>query len=129
VDDGTVIPPTWNKSIHPNIEQEWREAFKLLSSANHICILGYSLPENDAYVKYLLKSSLLETGNLKTIDVVCLDNDGRVKERYDSFISLKNPKYRFINAKVQTVLPLISKPGWYDLKQRDIPLEELTKQK
>jgi SIR2-like domain len=107
VDDGTVIPPTWNKSLHPKIEQEWRHAYKLLSSANHICILGYSLPENDAYVRYLLKSSLMETGNLKTIDVVCVDNDGTVKKRYDLFISLKYPKYRFINAKVQAFLPFV----------------------
>jgi len=127
VDNGTVIPPTWNKSIHPNIEQEWREAFKLLSSANHICILGYSLPENDAYVKYLLKSSLLETGNVKTIDVVCLDNDGSVKDRYDSFISLKHPRYRFINSRVEAVLRGITDAGWYELNLRNLPLEEVKK--
>jgi hypothetical protein len=75
-----------------------------------------------------LKSSLLETGNVKTIDVVCLDTDGSVKDRYDSFISLKPPNYRFINSRVQPVLAYITKPGWYDSILRTLPLEELIKE-
>jgi len=108
LDNDTIIPPTWNKTIQEKIILEWRTAYKLLSSANHIRILGYSLPENDAYVKYLLKSSLLESENLKTIDVVCMDNNNIVRRRYDSFISRKYPKYRFINGDLKMYLGWVS---------------------
>lgn len=58
-DTTTVIPPTWNKTITPHIEREWETAYQLLSSANYIRIIGYSLPDSDAYVRYLLKASIL----------------------------------------------------------------------
>lgn len=99
-----IIPPTWNKSLQEKIELEWKLAYKLLSSANHIRFLGYSLPDNDAYVKYLLKSSLIESENLKKIDVVCLDPTGEVSKRYDLFISIKKPKYRFVSADIRNYL-------------------------
>jgi hypothetical protein len=111
VDDDNIIPPTWNKSLHKKIELEWGLAYKLLASANHIRILGYSLPENDAYVKYLLKSSLLddENLNLRTIDVVCLDKTDKIREKFGSFITLKSPKYRFVSDDLRKYLAEIEK--------------------
>lgn len=75
VDDDMIVPPTWNKSMAGDIDLEWKKAYQLLSSANHIRILGYSLPETDSYVRYLLKASTLRSVNLKSIDVICLDNN------------------------------------------------------
>jgi len=90
----TIIPPTWNKSASKKIVSAWKIAYKLLSDANHIRILGYSLPITDSYVKYLLKSAVLQAENLKSIDILCIDNDGSVKKRYEEFIEFKNKRFR-----------------------------------
>ena len=57
--------------------------------------MGYSLPDTDSYVRYLLKSAVIEAPRLKRIDVLCRDEDGRVKGRYDAFVAM--PFYRFRN--------------------------------
>lgn len=51
------------------------------------------MPVGDAYVKYLLKSAAIGNPLLSTIDVICLDPDRSVRERYKQFVSLRN--FRF----------------------------------
>lgn len=103
VDAKSVVPPTWNKSLHKGINREWKLAYEVLKRANHIRILGYSLPVADTYVKYLLKSAIIETKNLKSLHVICLDDEkGSVKARYSAFIDY--PNYKFVNANVATYL-------------------------
>lgn len=108
VDTNVIVSPTWNKTITSQIEKEWDAAYQLLSSANYIFVVGYSLPDSDAYVKYLLKSSVMKSENLKKIDVLCKDNDGSVKNRYNSFITLPSPKYRFNSGDIRDYLPFVS---------------------
>jgi hypothetical protein len=50
-----VIAPTWNKGLESDaaIVETWSLALQLLRAANHIRIIGYSLPESDAYIRYL----------------------------------------------------------------------------
>lgn len=96
IDLDEIIAPTWNKILRKKIiRQNWKLAFNLLSEANHIRIIGYSLPITDSYIKYLFKSSVIKkrTPHLKSIDVITLDPDGSVKQRYDDFIHFHN--YRF----------------------------------
>ncbi len=95
-----LIAPTWNKNIGEDFVKDWRRAFESLGEANYIRVLGYSLPDNDAYVRYLLKTSILKSRNLKGIDVLCLDLDGTAEDRYRKFIRLEYPQYRF--AKIDT---------------------------
>lgn len=102
VKSGNIIPPTWNKNSNNNLLPTWKLAIKLLEEANHVRILGYSLPITDSYIKYLLKSSILKSSHLKTIDVLTLDPYGDVKERYDNFIEFKY--YRFKNANINEYL-------------------------
>lgn len=98
VDTKTIVPPTWNKGLNPDIRHVWQLARNQLCEANHIRIIGYSLPITDAYIKYLLKSSIISNDNLKTIDVLCLDEDGSAKARYNEFVCF--PRYRFRNANI-----------------------------
>jgi SIR2-like domain len=79
VSTGTIMPPTWNKYLNDKCQPGWELAYALLSEANHVRILGYSLPPSDAYVRYLLKSGLQHAEHLKTIDVACIDS-GRVRD-------------------------------------------------
>lgn len=104
VDAGDIILPTWNKVMAKQLNS-WKLAFEILQNANHIRLIGYSLPETDAYVKYLLKSAVLSSSNLKSIDVICLDPQGEIKRRYEDFINF--PKMRFINGDVEDYLEAI----------------------
>lgn len=102
IDTGDMVPPTWSKGMQESIRGAWRLAFDMLQNANHIRIMGYSLPEADAYVRYLLKAALTKSKHLKTIDVVCLDPDGSARARYDSFITFNY--YKFTNMNVERYL-------------------------
>ncbi|HUT09191.1 MAG TPA: SIR2 family protein [Thermoguttaceae bacterium] len=95
VEEKNIVPPTWNKVLlkDNNLLSTWRTASGLLSQANYIRIIGYSLPVSDSYIKYLLRSAIMDSRHLKRIDVVCLDPGGDVKQRFDNFICY--PKYRF----------------------------------
>jgi len=96
--NASIVPPTWSKGSERLPGAAWHAALQELTSANHIRIFGYSLPDSDLNVRYLLKAAALESFNLKTIDVICLDPDDSVKPRYDSFIDHRG--YRFKNASV-----------------------------
>ena len=119
--DGDIVPPTWNKSLHPEIEATWKLAHQLLSSANHIRFIGYSLPESDLYVRFLLKSAALESDNLKKIDVICLDDhQGSVQKRYRDFIEF--PMFRFVSAYAENYLERITPERKDRNPQRGSPL-------
>ena len=61
-DKETIVPPTWKKGEHNNkIKEQWEIASELISNANHIVFLGYSLPTNDNYIRSLLQSSIKDT--------------------------------------------------------------------
>lgn len=99
VDEGDIVPPTWSKGSHPSIAPRWLLAKTALAHANHIRFIGYSLPEADAYVRYLLKFSMLKSEHLKTVDVICLDAQGSVRSRYESFVAL--PTFRFSSVNLE----------------------------
>lgn len=102
VDSGDIIAPTWNKGLTEQLVCVWDAALRMLSDANQIRIIGYSLPISDAYIKYLLKSAVINAPHLKRIDVLCLDGDGKVKSRYDEFIEFSY--YRFMNSSTEEYL-------------------------
>ncbi|MBI1279519.1 MAG: hypothetical protein GC179_15420 [Anaerolineaceae bacterium] len=103
VDKEDLIPPTWNKGLNPNILSAWQIAYKVLSEANYIRILGYSLPPTDTYIRYLLRAALIEAPHLKQIDVLCLDNKNNdVHRTYGEFINFKN--YRFLSKNITDYL-------------------------
>ena len=102
VDGPDIVPPTWSKSLSPSILPEWRRAEMLLERANHIRVLGYSLPVSDTYIHYLLKATVLKNEHLKSIDVVNVDWNGKAKARFDDFVNFKY--YRFATKRVEDYL-------------------------
>ncbi|NVK21130.1 MAG: SIR2 family protein [Kangiellaceae bacterium] len=98
VENGEIVPPTWAKGTHPSIVPIWKNAFHILKESNHIRFIGYSLPTADSYLKYLLKSAIVDSKHLKSIDVICLDQSGDVKERFNNFFEFNY--YRFKNSNV-----------------------------
>ncbi|WP_445363191.1 SIR2 family protein [Microbulbifer sp. ANSA003] len=100
--DNEIVPPTWAKGTHESIVPIWKNSHNLLTDANHIRFIGYSLPVADSYIKYLLKSSVIQAPHLKSIDVICLDPNGEAKARYDDFFEFTN--YRFVDGSVTNYL-------------------------
>ncbi len=98
VHTGNIVPPTWAKGTNTGIVPIWKNAFEILKETNHIRFVGYSLPNADSYIKYLLKSAVLESKHLKSIDVLCMDNNGSVRERYEQFFEFNF--FRFKNVDV-----------------------------
>lgn len=123
VDGDDIVPPTWNKSLHEHIIKEWECAFNLLSEANHIRILGYSLPESDTYIKYLLKAACSRTPNLKSLDVICHDPTGAVARRYSDFIRF--PNWRFFNGTTELYLGQVADFTRYGGAPSPIVLDKL----
>lgn len=105
---GVVVCPTWNKAAisdtnKATIKDAWRAAYSTLTRATQIRILGYSLPDLDAYIRYLLKSAIHNSRDLTRIDIICLDPDKTVEKRYKTLI----PNYsgfEFISANVEDYL-------------------------
>ena len=77
-------------------------AFDVIAAANYIRVLGYSLPTNDTYVRYLVKSALVNCKHLKSFDVIVLDRDGAVETRYREFVDPKLLKFQ--NRRLETYL-------------------------
>lgn len=97
VESGEIVPPTWAKGTHPNIVPVWKNAFHILKESNHIRFVGYSLPTSDSYLKYLLKSAIVDSKHLKSIDVICMDRGGDVKHRFDEFFEFNYYKFKDSN--------------------------------
>lgn len=89
-----VVPPTWSKGIEGEAATAWQLAHRLMSEATQLRIIGYSLPVADSYVKYLMKSAALSSTRLKQIDILCLDPDNSVRNRYASFLTFPRVQFR-----------------------------------
>lgn len=123
IENGSIVPPTWRKDTNEATQNSWILAKKLLESANHIRILGYSLPITDSYLKYLFKSSIVNTKHLKSLDIINLDNtlEQETEKRYKDFISFN--KLRYVNRNLKMYLNEIathSKKGMKDNKINSI---------
>ena len=95
VEGPTIVPPTWQKHAGEPVRDAWELAVHLLNEANEIRILGFSFPETDGYMKYLLALGAMRAPHLKSIDTICLDPTGEVERRYRDFISFG--AFRFLS--------------------------------
>lgn len=68
-----LISPSFQKDYrHPHITAIWQAADGALRAAKKVLFIGYSLPEDDIHVQYLLKRS---AGHLKNQEVTVVDYD------------------------------------------------------
>jgi hypothetical protein len=66
-----LVPPSWDKSEYSQIMRPvWRKAVEALKTATRICVVGYSMPETDAFFKFLLALGLAENDRLSKLIVV-----------------------------------------------------------
>ena len=68
-----LIAPTHFKDYrNPHLAQVWYEAERVLRDAKRVFFIGYSLPDDDVEVVYLLKRSMI---NLEPKDIVVVEYD------------------------------------------------------
>lgn len=66
----TIVPPAWNKSNHhENIKKVWKKAGEELASADHIHVIGFSMPATDAYFSLLFALGTVSEKPLRSFTV------------------------------------------------------------
>jgi hypothetical protein len=81
-DPPVLVPPTWDKGkYHASVQPVWRAAASRLSTAENLVIVGYSLPESDAFFRYLYALGTTGPTRIKSVTVIDPDLDGSLKTR------------------------------------------------
>ena len=95
-----IVPPTWNKT-HDGIARVWRNAARVLGAAENIFVIGYSLPETDAFFRYLFALGSESDSRIKRFWVVNPDNS--VAKRFEALIGrgIAN-RFKFIPSDFQS---------------------------
>lgn len=79
--DSIIVPPTWDKSAYrSSLVRVWKRAAKELAEATNIFVSGYSLPETDAFFRYLYGLGTVGGSLLKRFWV--FDPDAEVHRRF-----------------------------------------------
>jgi len=82
-----IVPPTWNKAdYHQLLSTIWGKAAEELSEAEYIFIIGYSLPETDAFFKLLYGLGTVGEKPLKKVIVYNPDESGVTEDRFRSLM-------------------------------------------
>ena len=78
-----IVPPTWNKAdYHHLLSTIWGQAAKELEEAEYIYIIGYSLPETDAFFRLLYGLGTVGNTPLKKVSVYNPDSSGEIEQRF-----------------------------------------------
>ena len=81
-----IIPPTWQKNYdNPHLAAIWLKAEELLGDTERILFVGYSLPESDVSIRYLLKKSLFRCKYKPEIAVVTEKGKDESSEEYKRY--------------------------------------------
>ena len=86
-DEPVIVPPTWNKAdYHQALSKIWGAAASHLGDAKSIFIIGYSLPETDAFFRLLYALGSVGTSPLEKIIVYNPDDSGGVDNRFSKML-------------------------------------------
>lgn len=82
-----IVPPAWNKAdYHQLLSKIWGTAAKELEEAEYIFIIGYSLPETDAFFRLLYGIGTVGDKPLKKVIVYNPDNTGVTEQRFKGML-------------------------------------------
>jgi len=82
-----IVPPTWNKTAYQSqLTNVWSAASKVLSEAENIFVIGYSLPETDSFFRYLYALGTESNTRIRNFVVIDPDSTESVKKRFLALI-------------------------------------------
>jgi hypothetical protein len=82
-----IVPPSWNKSdYHHALSNIWKKAADHLGSASSIFVIGFSLPETDAFFRHLFALGCEGATMLRRIRIFNPDKTGTVDSRFRSLL-------------------------------------------
>jgi hypothetical protein len=82
-----IVPPAWNKAdYHQLLSKIWGTAAKELEEAEYIFIIGYSLPETDAFFRLLFGIGTVGDKLLKKVIVYNPDDTGVIEQRFNGML-------------------------------------------
>jgi hypothetical protein len=93
-----IVPPTWNKGDHHQaIAPVWRRAARELTDAQHIFVIGYSLPETDGFFRTLYALGAVGPKLLKSFEVFNPElAGGLVDQRFQALLGpAAQARYRY----------------------------------
>lgn len=104
-----IVPPTWNKAEHhQTLSKVWSRAAHELSEAEYIFVIGYSLPETDAFFKLLYAMGAVGNKIIRCIIVFNPDGSGRVDDRFRNILGFGAiDRYTYNKNRFEDAIPLI----------------------
>jgi hypothetical protein len=82
-----IVPPSWNKNdYHKALSDVWAASARKLETAENIFIIGYSLPETDAFFKLLYALGSVGGAPLRRLYVFNPDVSGVTEKRFASLL-------------------------------------------
>jgi len=82
-----IVPPSWNKAdYHAALSDVWAAAAKHLSEAEHIYVIGYSLPETDSFFRHLYALGSVGVTPLRQFAVFNPDSTGVTDARFQALL-------------------------------------------
>ena len=84
-----IVPPSWDKGgFQRQIQPAWKVASKCLREAEYLFFIGYSMPESDAFFRYLFALGTAGSTRIKKIHVIDINPEkGVVDQHYRSLFS------------------------------------------
>ncbi|MDO8436790.1 MAG: hypothetical protein Q7S69_01290 [Nitrosomonadaceae bacterium] len=82
-----IVPPSWNKAdYHKALSDVWAAAATHLSEAEHIFVIGYSMPETDSFFRHLYALGSVGKSPLRTFYVYNPDTSGLTTGRFQALL-------------------------------------------
>lgn len=110
-----IVPPTWNKTeYHQTLSQVWSRAASELSDAENIFVIGYSLPESDAFFRYLYALGTVGKTPLTRFWVFNPDKLGKTRDRFEKLLGPgAQVRFRYFPVTFETSIGIIKEefPG------------------
>ena len=100
-----IVPPTMNKSFDrwPKLGLVWRLAREELTKSTKVIFIGVSFAPSDYYLRWLIKSSFLESdGNKEWVKVV--DKCPSVKKRIREMVDVEPTHYSSIQEYIDKII-------------------------
>ncbi len=97
-----IVPPTMNKVFgkYPKLGTVWSTAWQELAAATEVVFIGVSFAPSDYYLRWLIKSSFLESGSKKE-SIKVVDKCPSVKEKIREMVGIEPIYYSSIGGYIE----------------------------